>query len=157
MAKKSGFGFFTAQPQDRLHSLLQCLQPFEGAQGEHPPNQRQIDAVLTVCQVLFEAASGEFIGDAVSGSWISFGQNNAGSNLHCLNPFTISPSRQRSPHVSHGPADAVEQVLLEALILPDLFAMAQGGIEHSAAAKRPRPGECEVTVGAIHAGHAQIH
>ena len=48
-------------------------------------------------------------------------------------------------------------MLLETLILPDLFAMAKGGIEHPSATKWPRPSERKVAVRAIYAWHVQIH
>ena len=48
-------------------------------------------------------------------------------------------------------------MLLEALVLPDLFTMAKGGIKNAPAAKCPRPRKREVTVGTIDAWHIQIH
>ena len=66
-------------------------------------------------------------------------------------------ARHLSPHISHSPTDALEQVLLKALVLPDLFTMAKGRIKNAAAAKSSRPCKREVTVGAIHAWNVQIH
>ena len=79
----------------------------------------------------------------------------APSNVSDL--FTISISEEQlSPHISHGPANAVEQVLLEPLVLPDLFPMAKGCIEDPSAAKGSCPGQREVAVRAVHPWDVQI-
>ena len=47
IASKSGSGSRIAQPQDRRNVPLQDEQPLSGGQGEHPPDQRNVHAILS--------------------------------------------------------------------------------------------------------------